>query len=44
MAKMDDLKDEIRKRVDYIVYEGVLHGNPSKIVNLINREEKIIER
>lgn len=44
MVKIDDLKDEIKKRVDYIVYEGVLRGKPSKIVKLINGKEKIIER
>jgi L-threonylcarbamoyladenylate synthase len=43
MTSMDDLDNEIKSKVDFIVYEGIKTGKPSKIINLANNVE-IIER
>lgn len=44
MTSMDDLDEEIRENVDFIVYDGEIKGRPSKIVHLEEDEEKIRER
>jgi len=43
MTSLDDLDDEIKSSVDFIVYEGILKGKPSTVVNLTDKE-KIIKR
>jgi tRNA threonylcarbamoyl adenosine modification protein (Sua5/YciO/YrdC/YwlC family) len=43
MSSIDDLDNEIKSKVDFIVYEGVKEGKPSKIVDLTD-DVKVIER
>lgn len=43
MTSLEDLDPEIRKQVDFAVYEGEIRGKASKLVNLIGKE-KITER
>ena len=43
MESIDDLKDDMKEYIDYVVYEGKKEGRGSMIVNLIG-EEKIKER
>lgn len=44
MKKIDDLKEEIKERIDYLIYDGPLEGNPSTIVKLVNRREEMMKR
>jgi tRNA threonylcarbamoyl adenosine modification protein (Sua5/YciO/YrdC/YwlC family) len=43
MTSLDNLDDEIKSKVDFIVYEDSKQGKPSKIVDLTD-SEKIVER
>ena len=43
MTTLEDLDPEIKKNVDFIIYEGEKKAKPSKIINLVE-EEKIIDR
>ena len=43
MTSLDDLDDDIKKGVDFIIYEGEKTGKPSKLVDLSD-SFKIIER
>lgn len=43
MTSLDDLDSDIKSRVDFIVYEGVKKGQPSKIIDLTDDVE-VIER
>ena len=38
MTSLDDLTDEIKKKVDFIIYEGPIKGKPSTVVNLAKGE------
>jgi L-threonylcarbamoyladenylate synthase len=40
MTNLEDMDDDIKKKVDFIIYEGELLGKPSTIVNLISDEVK----
>ncbi len=44
MESIDDLKDEMKEYIDYVIYEGKKEGKGSTIVNLVEGEEKIKER
>ncbi len=44
MINLDTLDPEIKKRMDFIIYEGEKAGNPSTIVHLDKEEEKVVER
>ena len=43
MTSLDDLDADIKSRVDFIVYEGVKKGQPSKIIDLTDNV-KVTER
>ena len=43
MTSLEDLDEEIKSKVDFIVYEGVKEGKPSRIVDL-TKKVKVIER
>lgn len=43
MTSLEDLDPEVKKGVDFAIYEGERKGKPSKIVDL-TKEAKIIER
>jgi len=44
MTSIEDLDPEIKRYVDFIIYEGELHGRPSKLINLTLETPEIIER
>jgi len=44
MTCLEDLDDEMKKKIDYIIYEGPIKGNPSTIVNLAKEKVEIKER
>lgn len=44
MTNIDDLDDDIKSKVDFIIYEGEIKNNPSTIVNLAEKETKITKR
>ena len=43
MTSLEDLDEKIKNKVDFIVYEGVKEGKPSKILDLTGKV-KVIER
>lgn len=43
MTSLEDLDDDIKSKVDFIVYEGVKEGKPSRIIDLTGKV-KVIER
>ena len=43
MTSLENLDPDIKREVDFIIYEEEKKARPSKIVNLI-KEEKITER
>jgi len=43
MTSLEDLDEEIKSKVDFIVNEGQIKGNPSKIIDLTD-EIEVIER
>lgn len=43
MSSIKDLNNKVRKRVDYLIYEGKITGKPSTIVDL-RKKERIIKR
>lgn len=44
MTKIENLDDNIKKKMDFILYEGEKKGTPSAIVDLTKGEGEIIER
>ncbi len=44
MKKFDELDDEIKKGVDYVIYEGILQGKPSTIIKLTRGMEEAVDR
>ena len=43
MTSLEDLDDDIKAKVDFIIYDGPKQGKPSKIVDLTDKV-KVIER
>jgi len=44
MTSLDNLSDEVKKHVDFMIDEGVIDGRPSTIVHLYDDEIKVVER
>jgi tRNA threonylcarbamoyl adenosine modification protein (Sua5/YciO/YrdC/YwlC family) len=44
MTDIEDLDPRIEGKVNFIIYEGVKKGRPSKIINLTKEKTKIIKR
>lgn len=44
MTSLENIDDDIKMGVEFIVYEGEKHGRPSKIVDLTKEEIKVKER
>jgi tRNA threonylcarbamoyl adenosine modification protein (Sua5/YciO/YrdC/YwlC family) len=44
MISLDNLEDKVADSVEFAIYEGEIHGKPSKLVDLTKEEEQIIER
>jgi len=44
MTSLDNLDDEIKPKIEFIIYEDEKHGRPSKIVDLTGEEVKVKER
>ena len=44
MRFMDDISEEIKSEIDYIIDEGLISRRPSTIVNLVRNKEVIKER
>ncbi len=44
MTSIDDLDPRIKSRVDFIVYEGIKRGRPSRIIDLTKEKPEIIKR
>jgi len=43
MTSLDDLDEDIKIKVDFIIYEGPIKGNPSKLIDLTD-DVSVIER
>ncbi len=44
MTSLDDLSERLKQGTDILIYEGVISGKPSTIVDLTGSEERIINR
>lgn len=44
MTSLDDLDTEIKRGVDFIIYEGEKQGRPSKIIDLTGEKPSVKER
>jgi len=44
MTTLDNLDDEIKPDIEFLIYEGEKHGRPSKIIDLSGNEIKVKER
>ena len=44
MTSLEDLDNSIRHSVDIMIYDGELKGRPSKIIDLVSEDNKVIER
>jgi L-threonylcarbamoyladenylate synthase len=44
ISKVAELKKEISDKVDYVIDDGVLEGNPSTLINLSKEKVEIVER
>lgn len=44
MTSLEDLDEEIKPKIELIIYEGEKHGRPSKIVDLTGKKVKVKER
>ena len=44
MTSLEDLDSDIKKSVNFIVFEGDLIGSPSQIVDLVGSEHKILRK
>ncbi len=42
MSNINDINEEIYKKIDFIIYEGEKKTKPSKVINLTTRKEKVI--
>ncbi len=44
MTCLEDLEEEIKNKVDFIIYEGKKQGRPSTIIKIIGNSKEIIKR
>lgn len=44
MTSLDNLGEEIKQKIEFIIYEDEKHGSPSTIVDLTGEESKVKER
>lgn len=44
MTSADDLDENIRQKVGFIIYEGEKQGKPSTIIKLVENEAEVVER
>ncbi len=44
MTSLDNLNEDIKQKVDFIIYDGEILGRPSTIVDLTGKEPKVINR
>ncbi len=44
MTSLDNLNEDIKKRTDFIIYEGEIQGKPSRIIDLTGKEARVITR
>lgn len=44
MVNLDTLDPDIKKKMDFVIYEGEKSGKPSTVVHLDKEEEKVVER
>jgi len=44
MTSLDDLDEDIKPKIEFIIYEDEKHGKPSKIVDLTGKEAVVKER
>jgi len=44
MTDLENLNPELKKKVDFIIYDGPIKGRPSTIVNLTKEEVEVKER
>ena len=44
MSCLEDLEEEIKNKVDYIIYEGKKQGRPSTIIKIIGNSKEIMQR
>ena len=44
MTSIENLDDDIKPKVEFVIYEDEKHGSPSKIVDLTGEEIKVKER
>jgi L-threonylcarbamoyladenylate synthase len=44
MSCIDDLEEDIKNKVDFIIYEGEKKGSPSTIIKIIKGKKEIIKR
>ncbi len=44
MTSLDNLDDEIKPKIEFIIYEDEKHGRPSTIIDLTGKEPKIKKR
>ncbi|HJX06179.1 MAG TPA: L-threonylcarbamoyladenylate synthase [Candidatus Nanoarchaeia archaeon] len=44
MTSLEDLDDEMKKKVDYVIYDGPINGRPSTTVNLAKEKVEVKKR
>lgn len=44
MTSLDDLDEQVKQKVDFIIYEGEKRGRPSTVVKLFEKEVEVVER
>ena len=44
MTSIDNLNENVKKKVDFMIYEGKKEGKPSTIVKLSGKEVEVVER
>jgi len=44
MTSIEDLDSEIEKHIDFMINEGTISGRPSTLIDLTQKEKKIIKR
>ena len=44
MTSLDDLDEQVKQKVDFVIYEGEKRGRPSTVVKLFEKEVEVVER